>query len=90
MTLCFAVFNTSVANAYIFNNIYPLFTLIGKLSPLNTHSHTNRTEIIGGLLTAAVLVFLALEDSAGTEGCLISLLGAVAASIFENQATTTG
>jgi len=90
VTLCFAVFNTSVANAYIFNNIYPLFTLIGKLSPFNKHSHSNRTEILGGLLTAAVLVFLVLEDKAGAEGCLIAMLGAIAASVFENQATTTG
>ena len=90
MTLCFAVFNTSVANAYIFNNIFPLFTLIGKLSPFNTRSHSNRTEILGGLLTTAVLVFLVLEDTSGAEGCLISLLGAIAASIFENLATTTG
>lgn len=29
-TMAFAVFHTSMVNAYIFNNIYPLFLVIGK------------------------------------------------------------
>ena len=39
-TLAIAVFQTTITNAYIFNNIFPLFLVIAKFATTNNHSNS--------------------------------------------------
>ncbi|EAR84165.2 transmembrane protein, putative (macronuclear) [Tetrahymena thermophila SB210] len=88
-TMVYSVFHISIANVYIFNNSYPLFLVIYKILQYYTpkeekvqQQSINKFEIFGTLLFVTVLFLFAFEGESVFYPYLISLLGAISASIY--------
>ncbi|KAL4482834.1 hypothetical protein ABPG72_022394 [Tetrahymena utriculariae] len=88
-TMAYSVFHTSIANVYIFNNIYPLFLVIYKMLSYFTpkeekilRQSINKFETFGALLSITVLVLLVYENTSAVYPELIALVGALSASIY--------